>query len=216
MSEDATLLTPELLRYVQQHTAGDDPFLAEVKEAARAEGFPPIWIAPAQASLLRILLRAARARIVVEVGTLAAVSAIVMARALPPDGRVHTIEVDPVRAEFAERWIARSDVGTRIVVHRGAGTLVLPRFPRFSADAIFIDADKPGYPRYLREGLRIVRPGGLLLADNALAFGEILDPGTARPEVAAMRAFNELVAAMPGLHGVIVPLGDGLWVAVKD
>lgn len=216
MTEETTPLTPELLRYVAEHTEGDDPFLSELKEAARAEGFPPIWIAPPQASLLRILLRAARARTVVEVGTLAGVSAIVMARALPPDGRVHTIEVDPVRAEFAERWIARSDVPGRIVVHRGAGSLVLPRFARFSADAIFLDADKPGYPRYLREGLRIVRPGGLVLADNALGFGEILEESPSRPEVAAVRAFNELVTRMPGLHGVIVPLGDGLWVAVKD
>jgi predicted O-methyltransferase YrrM len=216
MSQQTTLLTPGLVQYVTEHTSGDDPFLSDLKQAAEAAGLPPIWVAPAQASLMQILLRAVKARTVIEIGTLAGYSAIVMARALADDGRVHTIEIDPARAGFAERWIARSDVPGRIVVHRGAAAAVLPRFTRHSADAAFLDADKPAYPRYLRECLRIVRPGGLIMADNALGFGQLLDEHPAHPEVPAVRAFNDLMAHAHGLHGVIVPLGDGLWVAVKD
>ncbi len=216
MSEEATRLTEALVHYVAEHTAGDDVFLAELKRAARALGLPPIWIAPEQASLVQILLRLAGARTVVEVGTLAGYSAIVMARALPPEGRVHTIEIDPRHADFAERWIARSDVATKVVVHRGAGAKVLPGFARNFADAAFLDADKPSYPKYLRECLRIVRSRGLILADNALAFGQLLEEPATDANVSAMRAFNDLMARTPGLRSVIVPLGDGLWVGVKE
>ncbi len=216
MSEHATPLTADLQRYIAEHAAGDDEFLAELKQAALAEGFPSIWVAPAEADLMQLLLRSSGARTVVEIGTLAGVSAIAIARALPAEGRVHTIEIDPVRAEFAERWIARSDVAGRILVHRGSAAAVLPRFARHSADAAFLDADKRSYPRYLREAMRIVRPGGLILADNALAWGRVVEERPTDPDVAAMRAFNELMTRTRGLHGVIVPLGDGLWVAVKD
>lgn len=215
MSETATLLTARHFRYVAEHTTRDDAFLARLKRAAREAGLPSIWIAPEQASLMQILLRLARARRVVEVGTLAGYSAIAMARALPAGGRVHTIELNPVHADFAERWIARSDVAGRIRVHRGAGAEVLPRFGSGSADAAFLDADKPSYPLYLRECLRIVRPSGLIMVDNAFGFGRLLDPRSRDREVRALRAFNERMANAHGLHSVIAPLGDGLWVGVK-
>jgi predicted O-methyltransferase YrrM len=215
MSDASSHVTPEHFRYIAAHTQREDPFLADLKRAATAEGIPPIWIAPEQASLMQILLRLARARDIVEVGTLAGYSAITMARALPADGLVRTIELEPKHAEFARRWIARSDVATRVVVHQGGGMDVLPGFAKDSADAAFLDADKAGYPRYLEECLRIVRSGGLIMADNAFAFGELLDPAPTDPEVPAVRAFNEIVAKEQRLHSVIVPIGDGLWVGVK-
>ncbi len=216
MTDTSTLVTAEHFRYVAEHTRREDPFLADLKRAARAAGIPDIWIAPEQASLIQILLELARAREVVEVGTLAGVSAITMARALPADGRVRTIEIDPARADFAERWIARSDVAGKVEVHRGAGAEVLPRFAAGSADAALLDADKKSYPLYLEQCLRILRPGGLVMADNAFAFGQLLDPAFTDREVPAIRAFNDLMARTAGLHSVIVPLGDGLWVGVKE
>src|SRR5439155_22518667 len=134
---------------------------------------PAIWISPEQASFMQILLRLARAREVIEIGTLAGYSAIAMARALPGDGRVRTIEINPAHADFAERWVARSDVAGRVIVHRGAGAQVLPGFAAGSADAAFIDADKPSYPAYLEQCLPIVRPGVLLMVDHAFAFGQL-------------------------------------------
>src|SRR5438105_77092 len=139
MSDQSTLVTEQHFRYVAEHTAREDAFLLELKDAARAAGIPSIWVAPEQASFMQILLRLGRARDVVEVGTLAGYSAIVMARALPQGGHVHTIEIEPKHAAFAEHWIARSDVADRITVHRGGGMDVLPRFGDHSADALFLD-----------------------------------------------------------------------------
>ena len=216
VSETSTRITDEHFRYIAARTQQEDNFLRELKRAARAAGIPAIWIAPEQASCLQILLRACGAREVIEVGTLAGVSAIVMARALGATGRVRTLEIDPARADFAAHWIARSDVAGRVQVLRGDAAALLPTFAAHSADAVFLDADKSGYPLYLEQCLRIVRPGGLILVDNAFAFGQLLDPNPTDRDVDAIRAFNDLLAAQPGVQGVIVPLGDGLWVCVKD
>jgi len=215
MSERSSTVDERHFRYIAEHTTPEDAFLADLKRAALAAGFPPIWIAPEQIALMQILLRAAGARRVVEVGTLAGVSAIAMARALPEDGRVLTVELEPARAAFAAEWIARSDVAGRIEVRVGPGAEVLPTLAAGAYDAAFVDADKPGYPAYLRECLRLVRPGGLVMVDNALAFGQLLDPAPADPEVAAVRAFNDQMTATPELQSVIVPLGDGLWVGIR-
>jgi len=215
MSEESSQVTAEHFRYIATHTTREDPFLTNLKLAATATGIPQIWIAPEQASFMQVLLRAAGTREVVEVGTLAGYSAIAMARALPDGGRVRTIELNPKHAEFARAWAAKSDVAAKVEVHLGGGMDVLPGFATDSADAAFLDADKSSYPKYLAECLRIVRPGGLILADNAFAFGELLAAAPKDPEVPAIRAFNEVMAAESRLQGVIVPIGDGLWVAVK-
>ena len=215
MSDVSSQVGAEHFRYIAERTTPEDEFLRDLKKAATAAGIPSIWIAPEQASFMRILLKAARVREVVEVGTLAGYSAISMARALPPDGRVRTIELEPKHADFAERWIARSDVAGRVQVLRGAGMDVLPKLAADSADAAFLDADKASYPRYLAECLRIVRKGGLIMVDNALAFGQLLDPKATDREVPAVRAFNDHMAKAREIESVIVPLGDGLWVGVK-
>lgn len=216
MSARSTTVTPAHFEYLAKRTRGDDDFLKRLKSAASAAGMPEIWISPEQASFMQILLKASRARQVIEVGTLAGYSAISMARALPPNGRVRTIELNDEFASFAERWIAKSDVAGRVEVHRGAGLAVLPRFKSGSADAAFLDADKSNYPGYLEESLRIVRRGGLIMVDNAFAFGQLLDERPTDREVPAVRKFNEIMAGEKQVHGIIVPIGDGLWVGVKE
>jgi len=216
MSAESKPVTGAHLRYLAERTRPEDAFLGELKRAARDAGIPPIWISPEQASFMQILLALSGARQVIEVGTLAGYSAIAMARALPPDGRVLTIEIDPKHADFAEAWIARSDVADRITLRRGAGRDVLPGLAPDSADAAFLDADKSSYPAYLAESLRIVRRGGLVMADNAFAFGQLFDENPTDRDAAAMQAFNEHMAREQALHSIIVPLGDGLWVGVKS
>lgn len=215
MSATSTRVTDAHFEYLAQRTRGDDAFLLELKAASREAGIPEIQVAPEQASFMSILLRLCAAREVVEVGTLAGYSAICMARALPPGGRVRTIEYSGKHADFAEAWVARSDVADRVEVHRGAGADVLPKFEDDSADAAFLDADKKNYGVYLEHSLRIVRPGGLILVDNAFAFGQLLDPEPRDGEVGAVRAFNEHMASVEGVDAVIVPIGDGLWVGVR-
>lgn len=215
MSEISSLVRLEHFKYIAERTTREDEFLRNLKKHARDEGIPAIWVSAEQASLMQILLKLCRAREVVEVGTLAGYSAIWMARALPPDGVVRTIEISPRHADFAERWVAQSDVAARIRIHRGSGKDILPTFPTGSADAVFLDADKSSYPQYLKESLRIVRQGGLIMADNAFAFGSLFDEEDNDKDVAAVRAFNDIMAREAALQSIIVPMGDGLWVGVR-
>ncbi len=215
MSEKSSIVTPGHFSYIAARTRGEDATLRLLRKEARAAGYPPISIAPEQGSFMQILLRGAGAREVVEVGTLAGYSAIWIARALPSDGRLRTVEKDSERAAFARSMIARSDVASRVEVVEGAGLEFLRSLPDGSIDALFLDADKAGYPAYATEGLRILREGGILMADNAFAFGELLVPSPVDPETPAVRAFNDWMAERPDLQAVIVPLGDGLWVGVK-
>jgi caffeoyl-CoA O-methyltransferase len=215
MSDQSSRVTEQHFRYIAERTTKEDELLRSLKAEATAEGIPSIWVAAEQGSFMQILLRLMRAKEVVEVGTLAGYSAITMARALPADGRVRTIEISAKHAEFAKRWVAKSDVAAKVQVFLGAGMDVLPKFEADSADAAFLDADKSSYPLYLGECLRIVRPGGLIMVDNAFAFGELFNDSPSDKEVGAIRAFNEIVARESRLQSVIVPLGDGLWVGVK-
>jgi len=215
MSVEDEVVTRGLLEYVAEHTQGEDAHLAALRAAAGEAGLPPISIGPAQGSLLGILLKLVGAKEVVEVGTLGGYSATWMARALPAGGRVRTIEASDKHADFAEAWLARSDVADKVTLLRGRGADVLPTFADDSADAAFLDADKRNYPLYLEQCLRIVRVGGLIAADNAFAFGQLLDERPRDADVRHVRAFNDLLARESRLQGVIVPLGDGCWVAVR-
>jgi len=215
MSTESTRVTDAHFRYLAERTTQEDAFLRDLRVSAAKAGIPSIHIAPEQAALMGILLRLARARHVVEVGTLAGYSAIAMARALPPDGRVLTIEINPAHAAFAKEWVKKSDVAGKVAVHLGAGKDVLKTIPEGTADACFLDADKGSYKLYLDECMRILRPGGLVMADNAFAFGQLLDESPTDPDVPAVRAFNDHVPTVKGLESVIVPLGDGLWVGVR-
>lgn len=209
----ASRIPKELHAYVGDRAAQDDAFLIELKAAAIAAGIPEISIGSYQSATMATLLKLMGARDVVEVGTLGGYSAIGMARALPEGGMVRTIEIDDKHADFAEAWIAKSDVADRVTVLRGAGNDVLPTIADQSADAMFLDADKQGYSSYVEHGTRILRPGGLLMVDNAFAFGQLLDETVTEPDVLAIRALNDELAEHPRFEGVLLPVGDGMWMA---
>jgi len=215
MSATSDAVTPDHFAYLARRTGGDDPFLKELKGAALAAGLPEIWVAPEQASFFQIALAAIGAKTVVEVGTLAGSTAIALARALADGGHVYTCEIEPRHAAFAREWIACFDVKERITVHVGDARKSLATLVDGSVDAILIDVDKKGYVVYLRHALRLLRRGGLLFADNAFAFGQLLSPAPTDPDVPTIRAFNDLVARTKELQAVIVPLGDGFWFGVR-
>ena len=188
-----------------------DAALAQAFGAPAAHGMPEIQVAPSEGKLLGLLVRLCGARKVIEVGTLAGYSAIHIGRALPADGKLYTLEIDPKHAAVARANIAAAGLDDRIEVRLGdaAATLALLE-PEAPFDAVFLDADKEGYPRYGAWAARHLRTGGVLLADNSYYFGKLLaDSEGAR----AMRRFHEQLGS--DFDSVCVPTPDGLVVAVK-
>ncbi len=190
----------EVDRYIESTLLPSDPVLEAALADAAAAGLPAINVSPAQGKLLHILAAAMGARRILELGTLAGYSAIWMARALPPGGRLVTLEVNPRHADVARRNLARAGVADRVDVRVGPaldelGRLAAERAEPF--DLIFIDADKVGYPAYFPAVLALSRPGTLILADNIIRNGAVAMPGSTDENVRAVRRFNEVVAAEP-------------------
>lgn len=217
--------TPDAWRAVDQYftetLVGHDPALEAAIRDQNAAGLPPIEVAPVNAKFLHLLVRIAGARRVLEIGTLGAFSTIWMARALPPDGRVVTIEAEPRNAEVARANLERAGVGDRVEIRLGRGEDVLPTLAAEEPfDLVFIDADKQTYPDYYEEALVRTRRGGLILLDNVLASGYINAPDDQVPEgrrdsIAGLRAVNEKVAADERVDTAMVGIADGLMIARK-
>lgn len=155
---------------------------------------PEIAVSPPQGKLLYLLALSCRATRILEIGTLAGYSAIWMARALPPDGQLISLEYDPHHAEVARGNIDRAGLTARVEVQVGAALETLPALEG-PFDFIFIDADKENYPAYFRAALTLSRPGTTIVADNVVRDGHILDPNHPDPRVTAMREFHDLVAS---------------------
>ena len=202
--------------YIASLFARDDDVLAALREAADREGLPPIAISAVTGRFLQILLSAIKAERVLEVGTLGGYSAIWMVRALPSSGRLITVEVDQRHAEFARRYFVRAGLDDRIDLRIGRALDVLPAFDGERFDAIFLDADKEPLPTYFEWALRLLRPGGLLIADNALWGGRVLDAETEDEGTRGVREFNRRLSSDERVLGTIVPVGDGLAVAVVN
>ena len=209
----------DLAGYVRETFAREDVVLAELVRAAAEEGLPDIQVTAEVGKLLQVLARAVGARRVVEVGTLGGYSAIWLARALPPGGRLVTLEISPQRAEFARRWIGRAGLAGTVEVRVGDARSLLPDLEREQAfDMAFIDADKESYAAYLDACLRLLRPGGLITADNVLASPDwkaaVSDPDPQDPIVRGIREFNRRLAADPRLTSIAVQVREGIAVAV--
>jgi len=203
--------TGEVLDWTARVHAGHDAALARAFTEPERSGMPSIQLAPSEGKLLTLLLALAGARTVVEIGTLAGYSALRIARALPEDGRVYTIEADPKHAAVARGVVGASDVGARVTILEGPALEVLPGLePRGPFDAVFVDADKKSYDAYGRWAASHVRRGGLLLGDNAYLFGRLLEESD---EAAAMRRFHE--EARRAFDTVCIPTPDGLLLGVK-
>lgn len=202
---------PAILEYVEKVHAAHDPGLESAFTSPDRDHIPAIQVGKSEGRLLELLVRMVGARRAVEVGTLAGYSAIRIARALPDGGRLWTIEVMPEHAEVARRNIATAGLAGRVEVVVGDALAVLPDLEAHGPfDAVFIDADKERYDQYGRWAARNLRPGGLLVGDNAFLFGNLLHDTAAG---VAMRRFHEEAAA--GFDSVCVPTPDGLLVGLK-
>ena len=216
----------ELIEYARELFAPDDADFAALTRAAAEAGMPAGWeISPDVGRLFQMLCRAVGARRVVEFGTLAGHSALWFARALPDDGKVISIEINPEYAAVARAQLALAGVGDRVEVRVGACRALLPELEQEARergepfDVIFLDADKAHYPEFLDWAARVLRPGGVLLADNVLRSGSwngqtLLDPASDDSRILAIREFNRRLAAHPHFTALIVPMRAGVAVGV--
>lgn len=199
-------------RYLADLLAPPDPALDEALRASAAAGLPPINVSPSQGKLLQLLARVQGARAILEIGTLGGYSTIWLARALPADGRLITLEADPRHAEVARANLARAGLAEVVEVRLGRALETLPRLAaedRGPFDLVFIDADKPSTPDYVAWALRLCRRGSLIVVDNVVRDGAVIDAGSDDPGLRGVRRALELLAAEPRVSATAIQTVGG-------
>lgn len=198
-------------RYLESCFVPEDPVIEAAIRDSEAAGLPPHQLSRTQAKLMHLLARIAGARRVLEIGTLGGVSAIALARALPADGHVVTLEVSPKHAEVARGNIARAELSERIEILVGPALETLQRLDG-PFDLVFIDADKPSNPAYFRRALELCRIGSVIVCDNVVREGKVADADSDDPSVRGIREMNELVANEPRVSATAIQtVGDKGW-----
>ena len=189
-----------------------DPELTAALAASEVAGLPDIQVSPPQGKFLHLLARIQGARSVLEVGTLGGYSTIWLASALPPDGRLVSWEIDPSHAAVARDNIAAAGLSAVVDVRVGPALDTLPALAAEDAgpfDLVFLDADKPGNPDYVRWALRLTRPGSVIVVDNVVRRGGVADAASTDAAVLASRQVLELIAAEPRLDGTALQTVGG-------
>lgn len=204
--------TPELWTTVDEYFStrllADDPVLDDVLRTANDAGLPAIAVSPNQGKLLEILVRLAGARAVLEIGTLAGYSTICMARGLPPGGQLVTIEIDPRHAEVAAANITHAGLGNVVELILGSAHDVLPRLvgQRAAFDFIFIDADKQSIPQYFEWSLQLSRPGSVIIVDNVVRDGKVIEENADDAASAGVRKFVEMVSENSAMSATAIQM----------
>jgi predicted O-methyltransferase YrrM len=198
--------------YITQLFVQSDLIMQETLAASEAAGLPSISVAPNEGKLLMLLAQLCGARNILEIGTLGGYSTIWLARGMASEGSLITLEANPKHAEVARLNIARAGFTNRVEVRVGPARDTLPQLAtegRSPFDLIFIDADKEGYPEYLAWALKLARPGALIIADNVIRDGKILDPADTDPRVQGARRFNQLLAEEPRVKATVIQTVGG-------
>jgi caffeoyl-CoA O-methyltransferase len=213
-----TPLTDDLYSYLLEHSMASDDVVADLAEETH-RALPDragMQVGGEQGRLLYLLVKLTGATQVLEVGTFTGMSSLWMARALPADGSLLCLDVSEEWTSIARRYWERGGVIDKITLRIGPAVDSLRSMamePNF--DLAFVDADKPSYPTYLDEIVPRLRPGGLLVADNVLWSGRVIDPSDTSDDTEAIRRFNRSVAAHPELEAVVLPVSDGMTLARK-
>jgi caffeoyl-CoA O-methyltransferase len=195
--------SPTLLQYVENLFGGEDPLLASMRQEAEAQDIPTIQVPFALGRTLQTLVLASGARRALEIGTLFGYSGILIARALPDDGKLITLEASAKHAAVARANFQRAGVDRKIELHEGPALELLPTLPAEPFDLVFIDADKVSYPQYLDWALKLTHPGSLIVADNVWRDGQVAQPSN--PDADGAARFNKQMASDPRLMSVILP-----------
>jgi predicted O-methyltransferase YrrM len=194
-------------RYLDDLLVGHDAALEAALQASVAAGLPPINVAPTQGKLLNLLARIRGARMILEIGTLGGYSTIWMARALPADGKLVTLEIDAKHAEVARANVARAQLAQRVEVRLGRALDTLAQLGAEGAgpfDLTFIDADKANIPAYFKWALQLSRPGSLIVVDNVVRDGAVIEAGSVDASVQGVRRLNELMASEPRVSATTI------------
>ncbi len=201
---------PAMEAYAARHTTAASELLQTVAQSTIAwSDHPGYMIDAAEGQLLRLLVAVSGARRILEVGTFSGYSALAMAETLPADGHIDTLELSADHAAKAREHIDLGGEASRITVHMGPALATLARLSG-PYDMAFIDADKTGYPDYYEAVVPLLRKGGLIVADNVLRRGRVLDAASPDPGVIAMRAFNDRVVSDPRVEAVMLTMRDGV------
>ncbi len=180
-------------QYVNEQLIGPDAVLDAVREASIDAGLPDIAVAPNQGKLLHLFALMQKATRILEIGTLGGYSAIWLARALPDNGRLITLEADPKHAEVAKANIAHAGFANKVDLRLGKAIDTLPQLEG-TFDLIFIDADKASIPDYFTWALKLSRPGTLIVVDNVIRDGKVIEADSTDPNVQGVRRLNEMLA----------------------
>lgn len=193
--------------YANALLGNEDPLLGSMRSEAAEEGLPAIQVPPEIGRLLTLLIKLRGARRVLEIGTLFGYSTVIMARALPGNGSLLSLEFEPKHAVIARRNLERAGVSARARVEQGDAAELLRRLSDETFDLVFIDADKASYPVYLQQSLRLTRSGSVIVADNVWRGGEVVDPQDDNARGAA--EFNRMVADESRLLTVFISSRGG-------
>jgi predicted O-methyltransferase YrrM len=191
-------LWSEVDGYLEERLGTGDEVLDATLASTEAAGLPPIQVSPTQGKFLYVLAAAMGARRILEIGTLAGYSTIWLGRALPEDGRLVTLEVDPAHAEVARQNIAAEGLTDKVEIRVGAALDTLPEL-QGPFDLVFVDADKVNSPEYVRLSLELTEPGSVIIVDNLVRAGDLVNADNA--DAAAMREVVDLVGSEPRLDG---------------
>ncbi len=215
-THDSQVDARELEEAIVQVFVSEDEALQQTLVRAREHGLPPIQISALQGKLLQVLTRACQARKILEIGALAGYSGIWLARALPADGRLITLEIDATHAEVVRESFRQAQVDDRAEVRVGPALETLPLLTADGPfDLIFIDADKDAYPQYLAWALRLARPGSIVVADNCIRGGNGLRvQEAANSRYTGIRAYNQNASSNPALCSIALPINTGMTISV--
>jgi len=197
----------EVDRYLADLLLPPDAALESALQRSAAAGLPPIQVSPMLGRLLMVLAQAQGARRILEIGTLGGYSTIWLARALPADGHLISLEANPKHAEVAAQNIARAGLAQVVEIIVGQALDSLPQLAAAGGDPFdlfFIDADKASYSEYLQWALKLSRPGSLIIADNVVQHGAIVDDASHDPAVQGARRFHERLAAEPRVNAIAI------------